>query len=107
MKDWKELTAIQKILIGAFVITLVILVPESAFLLDAGGIDLLLFILFMYSQNIRLWVDLHFGFLKYPMIETRAFAKSISLTSVLFWVTSSFVFSSSFFLVLMFMKKEF
>jgi hypothetical protein len=63
MKDWKELTTIQKVLVGLIVGTVLILVPESTFLLDVGGIDLFLFILFMYSQNIRLWVDLYFGFL--------------------------------------------
>jgi len=61
MKDWKELTSTQKILIGLFVITLIALIPESTFLLDTGGIDLLLFILFKYSQNIKLWYQLHFG----------------------------------------------
>jgi hypothetical protein len=105
MKDWKELTTIQKVLVGLFVGILLISVPESAFLLDAGGIDLILFFIFMYSQNIRLWIDLHFGMIKYPMIETRAYIKSVSLSSVLFFITSSFVFSSGFFLLLMFLRK--
>lgn len=106
MKSWHELTRIQKILLGGLVIIIiVILVPEAAFLLDAGGIELILFFLTMYTQNLKLWYDLHFGMIKYPMIETRTYVKSVSLTSMLFWVTSSFVFSSVFFLLWMFMRK--
>jgi len=104
MKDWKELTSIKKILIGAFVITLVILVPESAFLLDAGGIDLLLFILFMYSQSIKLWVDLHFGFLKYPNIGVITFVTHTTFTSVFMLITGSVILAYGFFLLLMFVK---
>jgi len=105
MKTWEELTRIQKIFLGLFIGAILISIPESAFLLDAVGIDLILFILVMYSQNIRVWYDLHFGMIKYPMIETRAYVKSISLSSVLFLITSSFVFSSGFFLLLMFLRK--
>jgi len=105
MKSWHELTRIQKILLGTLVIMVVMLVPESAFLLDAGGIELIVFFLTMYSQNLKLWFDLHFSMIKYPMIETRTYIKSVSLTSMLYWITSSLVFSSGFFLVLMFMRK--
>jgi len=106
MKSWKDLTRTQKLLLGAFIGAILISVgPESAFLLDVGGIDLILFILMMYSQNIKMWYDLHFGMIKYPMIETRSYVKSVSLSSVLFLITSSFVFSSGFFLLLMFLRK--
>jgi len=110
MNLWKELkqvelTRLQKILLGLFVISLVILVPESAFLLDVGGIDLILFMLFMYSQNIKVWFDTYFGTIKYPLIEPKTYVKSVSLSSALFFITSSFVFSSGFFLLLMFLKK--
>ena len=105
MKSWNELTRMQKILLGLFIGAILISIPESAFLLDAGGIDLILFILVMYSQNIKMWYDLHFGMIKYPMIETRAYVKSVSLSSVLFFIKSSFIFSSGFFLLLMFLRK--
>ena len=105
MKSWKELTRVQKILLGLLIGVILISIPETTFLLDVGGVELIVFILVMYSQNIKIWIDLHFGFLKYPMIETKAYVKSISLSSILFFITSSFVFSSVFFLVLMFMKK--
>jgi len=106
MKTWKELKRVQKILLGLLIVTILISVgPESAFLLDVGGIDLILFILVMYSQNVKMWYDLHFGMIKYPMIETRAYVKSVSLSSALLFVTSSFVFSSGFFLLLMFLRK--
>jgi len=105
MKSWKELTQIQKILLGILIGSILISVPESAFLLDVGGVELILFILVMYSQNIKIWVDLHFGTIHYPMIEGKTYIKSVSLTTILFFITSSYVFSSSFFLLLMFLRK--
>jgi len=105
MKSWEELSRTQKILLGALIGTILISIPESAFLLDVGGIDLVLFILVMYSQNIKMWYTLHFGMITYPIIETKAYVKSVSLSSVLFLITSSFVFSSGFFLLLMFLRK--
>jgi len=105
MKSWNELTRIQKILLGLLVATIVMLVPESSFLVDVAGVDLILFFLMMYSQNIMTWFDMHLGAVTYPIIETRTYIKSVSFTSILFWITSSFVFSSGFFLVLMFIRK--
>jgi len=106
MKIWEELTRIQKLFIGLFFISIVLLIPETTFLLDAGGIDLIVFILFMYSQNVKSWYDLHFGMIKYPLIETKSYVKSVSLTSVFFLMTSSLVFSFSFFMLLMFMRNQ-
>ena len=105
MKSWNELTRVQKILLGLFIGVVVISIPEAGFLLDAAGVDLIVFILMMYSQNIRAWYDLYLGEIKYPLIETGIYVKSVSLTSVLFLITSSFVFSSGFFLLLMFFRK--
>lgn len=104
MKNWNELSRIQKILLGLLIGTILITVPESGFLVEVGGVDLVLFIVVMYSQNIKIWYDLHFGMLEYPMIETGTYIKSISLSSALFFITSSFVFSSLFFLMLMYLK---
>ena len=106
MKTWEELSRTQKILLGLLLGTILLFIPESAFLLDAGGIDLILFILVMYSQNMKMWYDLHFGMIKYPMIETKVYVKSVSLTSILFLITSSFVFSLGFFLLVMFLRKS-
>jgi len=105
MKSWNELTRTQKILLGLLVATIVMLVPETSFLIDAGGVDLILFFLLMYSQNIKVWFDMHLGAVTYPIIETKTYVKSVSLASMLFWIASSFVFSSGFFLVLMFIRK--
>ncbi len=104
MKSWNELTRTQQIPLGVLVIIIVILVPESAFLLDAGGVELIIFFLTMYSQNLKLWLDLHFGMITYPIIDSRTYVKSVSFTSILFWITSSFAFSSAFFLVLVYTR---
>ena len=105
MKSWNEFTRTQKILLGLLVVVIVMLVPESAFLLDAGGIELIIFFLTMYSQNLKLWYDLHLGMITYPIIDSRTYVESVSFTSILFGITSSFVFSSAFFLLLMFLRK--
>ena len=106
MKTWEELTRIQKIFLGLFIGAILISVgPESAFLLDVGGVDLILFIVVMYGQNIKAWGEMYLGIIKYPLIETGTYIKSVSLSSILFFITSSFIFSSGFFLLLMFFRK--
>ena len=105
LKSLKELTYLQKILIGLLIVSLVMLVPESAFLLDVGGLDLILFILLMYSQNIQNWYIMYFGSVSYPAIRTQTFVVHSTVTSVFLWVTGSVVLSYGFFLVLMFMQR--
>jgi len=105
MKTWKELSRIEKVLFGFLLIIAFILVPEVSFLMNVGGVELGLFILFMYVQNIKAWCEMYFGVIKYPLIETGTYIKSVSLSSILFFITTSFIFSSSFFLLLMYMKK--
>ena len=105
MKTWKELSRIEKVLFGFLLIIAFILVPEVSFLMNVGGLELGLFVLLMYAQNIKAWYDLHLGMIQYPLIETGTYIKNVSFSSVLFFITSSFVFSSSFFLLLMFLKK--
>jgi hypothetical protein len=105
LKNLKEFTSLQKILIGLLIVSLVMLVPESAFLLDVGGIDLILFILLMYSQNIQNWYTMYFGSVSYPPIQTQTFVVHSTVSSVFLWVTGSVVLSYGFFLVLMFMHR--
>jgi len=110
MKLWKELNQIeelsktQKILLGILVITVVMLIPESAFLLDVGGLDLLLFMLLFYGQNMKQWFDLHFGLMCYPNIGIKTFLTRATLSSVLMFVTGSVVLAYGFFLVVMFLR---
>jgi len=105
LKSLKELTYLQKILIGLLIVSLVMLVPESAFLLDVGGLDLILFILLMYSQNIQNWYTMYFSSVSYPAINTQTFVAHSTVSSVFLWVTGSVVLSYGFFLVLMFMQR--
>jgi len=105
LKNLKELTSLQKILLGLLIVSLVMLVPESAFLLDVGGIDLILFILLMYSQNIKHWYTMYFGSVSYPVIHTQTFVAHSTATSIFLWVTGSVVLSYGFFLILMFMQR--
>ena len=105
MKTWKELSKVEKIFFGFLLVSAFFLIPEMSFLMSVGGVDFGLFILLIYAQNIKTWVDLHFGMITYPLIETKCYVKSISLSSILFFITSSFIFSSGFFLLLMFLRK--
>ena len=104
MKDWKKLSRLKKILLGLFIISIVILIPETSFLLDAGGVDLILFLLFMYSQNIKIWFENYKGILTYPSIDNKTFAVHTTATSLFFWLSGSVVFAYGVFLVLMFLK---
>jgi len=111
MKLWKELNKIeelsktQKILLGILVITVVMLIPESAFLLDVGGLDLILFMLLFYSQNIKLWFDLHFGLMSYPNIGIKTFVTRATLSSTLMLLTGSVGLAYGFFLLVMFLER--
>ena len=109
MNLWKELrqrelTRLQKILLGVLIISLVMLVPESSFLLDVGGIDLILFMLFMYSQNIKVWLDTYFRVLHYPTIDRQTFVIHSTVSSLFLWFTGSVVLAYGIFLISMFMK---
>ena len=104
MKEWKELSRLQKVLLGLFILTIVLLIPEASFLIDVGGVDLILFMLFMYSQNIKMWFESYVGVLTYPTIDNKTFALHTTATSLFFWLSGSVVFSYGVFLVLMFVK---
>ena len=104
MKEWKELSRLQKALVGLLIITIMMLIPETSFLIDVGGVDLILFILFMYSQNIKMWFESYVGVLTYPTIDNKTFVLHTTATSLFFWLSGSVVFSYGVFLVLMFVK---
>ena len=104
MKEWKELSRVQKVLVGLFILTIVLLIPETSFLVDVGGVDLILFIFFMYSQNIKMWFESYVGVLTYPTIDNKTFVLHTTATSLFFWLSGSVVFAYGVFLVLMFVK---
>ena len=104
MKEWKELSGVQKVLVGLFILTIVLLIPETSFLVDVGGVDLILFIFFMYSQNIKIWFENYEGVLTYPSIDNKTFVLHTTATSLFFWLSGSVVFAYGVFLVLMFVK---
>ena len=104
MKEWKELSRLQKILVGLLIITIVMLIPEASFLVDVGGVDLILFMLLMYSQNIKIWFESYIGVLKYPTIDNKTFVLHTTATSLFFWLSGSVVFAYGLFLVLMFVR---
>ncbi len=104
MKEWKELSRLQKVLVGLLIITIMMLIPETSFLIDVGGVDLILFFLFMYSQNIKMWIESYIGALTYPTIDNKTFVLHTTVTSLFFWLSGSVVFAYGVFLVLMFVR---
>ena len=104
MKEWKELSRLQKVLVGLLIITIMMLIPETSFLIDVGGVDLILFFLFTYSQNIKMWIESYVGVLTYPTIDNKTFVLHTTSTSLFFWLSGSVVFAYGVFLVLMFVK---
>jgi len=105
MKEWKELSRVQKVLVGLFILTIVLLIPETSFLIDVGGVDLILFFLFMYSRNIKMWFESYVGVLTYPTIDNKTFVLHATTTSLFFGLSGSVVFSYGVFLFLMFVKE--
>ena len=104
MKTWKELSRLQKVLVGLLIISIVLLIPEASFLVDAGGVDLILFMLLMYSQNIKLWFENSMNIFSYPSMSNRTFVVRSTATGLFFWLSGSVVFAYGVFLVLMFLK---
>ncbi|HFQ62367.1 MAG TPA: hypothetical protein ENK39_08760 [Epsilonproteobacteria bacterium] len=104
MKEWKELSRLQKILLGFLIIGIVLLIPEASFLVDVGGVDLILFFLLMYSQNIKMWFENTINVFSYPSMDNKTFVVRTTATSLFFWLSGSLLFSYGVFLVLMFVK---
>ena len=82
LKNLKEFTSLQKILLGLLIVSLLVVMPETGFSLDVGGIDLILFILLMYSQNIKHWYTMYFDSVSYSTINIQTFVAHSTVTSV-------------------------
>ena len=104
MKSWNELTRWEKILLGTFLMLILILVPEMGFLLDAGGIELITAIIFIYASSAKMYFQNVLGILAYPNIEHKSFLMYAMLTALTFWVTSAMLFSGGLFLLMMYMR---
>ena len=102
MKSWNELTRWEKILLGTFLMVILILVPEMGFLLDAGGIELITAMIFIYVSSVKMYFQNLLAILIYPNIEYKNFLTSATLTTVTFWATSAMLFSAVLFLLMMY-----
>ena len=81
-----------------------ILVPEMGFLLDAGGIELITAMIFIYASSAKMYFQNVLAILAYPNIEHKSFLTSAMLTTLTFWATSAMLFSGGLFLMMMYMR---
>lgn len=110
MRNWKELSLIQKLIIGLFIIVLAALAPELALLMDLGGIELAFTFMLMYLKPLFLWLKVKYeairelGNIAYiAFINSASFKPKVYLTQASFCCiamvfTGSLVFSMSFLL---------
>ena len=110
MSNWNELSLIQKVLVGIFIIAAAFAGPEMMFLLDIGGIELAFGALFMYFKPLIVWVEpkvnwvssqintMKVGFLNCALFQPKLFTTHAVFCSVAMVLTGSFILSVGFFL---------
>jgi len=103
MKSWNELSLLEKVLLGAFLITILALVPEMGFLIDIGGIELITGIIFIYASSVKMYFQNLLALLAYPQIKKKIFLGSALLSSATLLTTGAMLFSGGLFLILMYM----
>jgi len=74
------------------------------FLLDAGGIELITAMIFIYASSAKMYFQNVLAILAYPNIEHKSFLTSAMLTTLTFWATSAMLFSGGLFLMMMYMR---
>jgi hypothetical protein len=110
MKNWEDLTLIQKVLIGTAIIAVSVLSPEIAMLVQFGGIEVAFaFLLFALKPLMLWWLHWHCklkNILALAVISLRhsasakpnIFALQASFCCVAFVITGSSVLALSFFM---------
>lgn len=66
MKNWEDLTLLQKIFFGSFILTIAVLAPEFALLIQFGGIEVAFAFLLIYLKPAISWFEA-----KYSQLESR------------------------------------
>jgi hypothetical protein len=110
MRNWNDLSLIQKLLIGLFIAVAAFAGPEMMFLIDIGGIELAFGALVMYLKPLITWLQpkinglysqvniIKIGFLNSALFQPKVFTTHAIFCSVAMILTGSFVLSVGFFL---------
>jgi hypothetical protein len=110
MSNWKDLSLIQKVIIGLFIVAAAFAGPEMMILLDIGGIELAFTALFFYFKPLIVWLQskiewisiqvniAKMAFLNSSVLKPKIFTTHALFCSVAMILTGSFVLSVSFFL---------
>ena len=110
MSNWKDLSLIQKVIIGLFIVAAAFAGPEMIFLIDIGGIELAFTALFLYFKPLLVWLQpkvnwiaLQVNIAKVAFLNSALFKPKVFTTHALFCsiamiLTGSFVLSVGFFL---------
>ncbi|MBW8182736.1 hypothetical protein [Shewanella nanhaiensis] len=110
MKQWEDLTLLQKILLTTFLIVAAIFVPEIAILLQFGGIEVTFVMLLVWMKPIWQWLSLKYQMLQVQLaligfsirhsasVKPRIFLTQASFCCIAFFLTGSVTFAFSFFM---------
>jgi hypothetical protein len=110
MRNWNDLSLIQKLLIGLFIAFAAFAGPEMMFLIDIGGIELAFGALVMYFKPLIIWLQpklnwlysqikiTKVGFLNSAIFQPKVFTTHAVFCSVAMILTGSLVLSVGFFL---------
>jgi len=110
MRNWHDLSLIQKLLIGLFIAAAAFVGPEMMLLIDIGGIELAFGALVMYFKPLIVWLQpkinwlysqiqiIKVGFINSAILRPKVFTTHAVFCSVAMILTGSFVLSIGFFL---------
>jgi hypothetical protein len=110
MRNWNDLSLIQKLLIGLFIAFAAFAGPEMMFLIDIGGIELAFGALVMYFKPLIIWLQpklnwlysqikiTKVGFLNSAIFQPKVYTTHAVFCSVAMILTGSLVLSVGFFL---------
>ncbi len=110
MSNWKDLSLIQKVVIGLLIAVSAFAAPEMMMLLDFGGMELAFGFLLVYCKPFIVWAQpkinwvssqiniAKVGFLNSALFQPKVFTTHAVFCSVAMILTGSFVLSVGFFL---------
>lgn len=110
MKNWEDLTFVQKVVIGIGILAIAVFAPEIALLLQFGGIEVAFAFLFLASQPLITWIHRSYAQIKdianvaitslshSKSATPRVFALQSTFCCIAFALTGSDIFAFSFFM---------
>ena len=116
MDSWKKLNLFQKTIFSLVILIAIIVMPELAFLVDIGGMELLFGFMVLYFQSFAMWFSAKWrvlkesislaitSFLSSPLCSLRVYALQAAFCVGAFLFTGSLALSTLFFMPGMFIS---